>query len=140
MLKLHFGVAASVAKHLFGQRLLGSGILEGLEHFGFAAGPGGLSNSAQWLGLRPQPSPPAFFPASLKTLRTNETAGISLRMYLLFTRRECLGGVWLLGSRLAGVLGQRGDLAAGRSSVGEKSEGEPALSWRSTTPGQRPLS
>ena len=45
-----------------------------------------MSNSAQWLGFTAAAlTTSSFFPQALKTLRTNETAGISLRMYLLFT-------------------------------------------------------
>ena len=45
-----------------------------------------MRNSAQWLGFAAAAlTTSSFFPQALKTLRTNETAGISLRMYLLFT-------------------------------------------------------
>ena len=45
-----------------------------------------MSTSAQWLGFAAAAlTTSSFFPQALKTLRTNETAGISLRMYLLFT-------------------------------------------------------
>ena len=44
-----------------------------------------MSNSAQWLGFTAAAlTTSSFFPQAFKTLRTNETAGISLRMYLLF--------------------------------------------------------
>ena len=45
-----------------------------------------MSNSAQWLGFTAAAlTTSSFFPQAFKTLRTNETAGISLLMYLLFT-------------------------------------------------------
>ena len=45
-----------------------------------------MSNSAQWLGFTAAAlTTSSFFPQAFKTLRTNETVGISLRMYLLFT-------------------------------------------------------
>tara|TARA_B100001939_G_C16579358_1_gene462079 strand:- start:142 stop:417 length:276 start_codon:yes stop_codon:yes gene_type:complete len=45
-----------------------------------------MSNNAQWLGYTAAVlTTSSFFPQALKTLRSNETAGISLRMYVLFT-------------------------------------------------------
>ena len=45
-----------------------------------------MNESSQWLGYTAAVlTTSSFFPQALKTLRTSETAGISLRMYLLFT-------------------------------------------------------
>ena len=45
-----------------------------------------MSNQVQWLGYASAVlTTSSFFPQALKTLRTNNTEGISLRMYVLFT-------------------------------------------------------
>ena len=45
-----------------------------------------MSNTAQWLGYTSAVlTTSSFFPQALKTIRTNNTEAISLRMYLLFS-------------------------------------------------------